>query len=151
MFKRDPLTNETKKTVPNSAMICRKKQIIYDLWLRNYQYTFILHPDMKKISIHFWIVHFIHINHHFTKTVKMKYWILLLSFIQVQRIKSVSLDYDVNNNYYDGLLISISPDVPDPGKKGIGALELESQLRGERGVQHNSKKITDTLCFQAMA
>jgi len=45
----------------------------------------------------------------------MKYWILLLLFIQVQRIKSVSLDYDVNNNYYDGLLISISPDVPDPG------------------------------------
>ena len=81
----------------------------------------------------------------------MKYWILLLSFIQVQRIKSVSLDYDVNNNYYDGLLISISPDVPDPGKKRIGALELEPQLRGERGVQHNSKQITDTLCFKAMA
>ena len=44
----------------------------------------------------------------------------------------MSLDYDVNNNYYDGLLISISPDVPDPGKKRIGALQLAPQLMGGR-------------------
>ena len=50
----------------------------------------------------------------------------------------------VINCYYDGLLISISPDVPDPGKKGIGALELEPQLRG-KGVFNTILKRSLTL------
>ena len=46
----------------------------------------------------------------------MKYlFIFIFQLSHILWVSSVSLHYNKNNHFYDELLISISPDVPDPG------------------------------------